>query len=89
MSAGRKHITDSDGLFPAERQRTRSKADTKSVTSSSEQVAFPQPSILSELDIQRGTAAAGGLLGMLIGTTILPNLWLAGMTFGFYFGYEM
>ncbi|KAG7366489.1 hypothetical protein IV203_029159 [Nitzschia inconspicua] len=56
---------------------------------SSAQVAFPQPSILSYRDVQRGTTFAGGIIGMILGTTILPNLWLIGMLFGALYGFEV
>lgn len=56
---------------------------------SSAQVAFPQPSILSYRDVQRGTTFAGGLIGMVLGTTVLPNLWLIGMLFGSLYGFEI
>jgi hypothetical protein len=56
---------------------------------SSTQVAFPQPSILSYVDVQRGTIFAGGLMGMILGMTILPNLWLAGLLIGSLYGLEI
>jgi hypothetical protein len=55
----------------------------------SSQVAFPQPSILSYKDVQRGTTFVGGILGLILGTTILPNLWLVGMLLGAMYGYEI
>lgn len=52
-------------------------------------VAFPQPSVLIAVDIQRGTSIAGSLIGLVIGTTILPNLWLIGAIFGAVYGYDI
>jgi hypothetical protein len=52
-------------------------------------VAFPQPSILSERDIQRGTTIAGSFSGFILGATILPNLWLVGFFSGAIYGYEI
>jgi len=70
-------------LASADRQRSNM------IKNSKKSVAFPQPSILSEHDIQRGTTVAGSLSGLILGTTILPNLWLLGMIFGAFYGYEI
>jgi hypothetical protein len=56
---------------------------------SSKQVAFPQPSILSYKDLRRGTSVAGGFIGMIIGFTVLPNLWLVGMIVGSIYGSDI
>ena len=58
-------------------------------SSSSTNVAFPQPSELSPREIRRGTCVAGGFLGMFLGITILPNLWLVGILFGVVYGIEI
>jgi len=52
-------------------------------------VAFPQPSLLTGRELQRGTSVAGCFLGMVIGITILPNLWLVGGILGSFYGYEI
>ena len=61
----------------------------KTASSSSSQVAFPQLSEVSATDIRRSTAFTGSILGMIIGTTILPNLWLVGMIAGIFYGLEI
>jgi hypothetical protein len=58
-------------------------------STSSKQVAFPQPSAVKPREIRRGTAVASCLLGMILGTTILPNLWLVGMMAGVFYGFEI
>jgi hypothetical protein len=60
-----------------------------SKTKSSKHVAFPQPSAMRPREIRRGTAVASCLLGMILGTTILPNLWLLGMVAGVLYGFEI
>jgi len=75
--------TSTSSLVSSDRQRSNIIEDSK------KSVAFPQPSILSEHDIQRGTTVAGSLSGLILGTTILPNLWLLGMIFGAFYGYEI
>ena len=52
-------------------------------------VAFPQPSLLSYKDLQKGTTVAGIIVGMILGTTILPNLWLVGSILGGMYGYDI
>lgn len=52
-------------------------------------VAFPQPSVLSYKLMRRTTTIAGGFVGMVLGTTILPNLWLVGAFLGCLYGYEI
>ncbi|KAL3922449.1 MAG: hypothetical protein SGILL_002202 [Bacillariaceae sp.] len=64
-------------------------SSSSSSTKRPSQVAFPQPSILSYGDVQRGTTFAGGFLGMILGTTVLPNLWLVGLLLGAMYGYEI
>ena len=81
-------VSYTNGLVSTERERTKSTASTKRASTSSH-VAFPQPSILSEREIQHGTSLAGCLLGTIIGTTILPNLWLVGMVLGAFYGHEI
>lgn len=68
---------------------TQSTSSVSGKKRSSTQVAFPQPSVLSYRDVQRGTTLAGGVLGMMVGTTILPNLWLLGILLGAMYGFEI
>lgn len=60
-----------------------------SKSSTSKHVAFPQPSTVKPREIRRGTAVASCLVGMILGTTILPNLWLVGMMAGVMYGFEI
>jgi hypothetical protein len=52
-------------------------------------VAFPQPSLLRYKDLQKGTTVSGSIAGLLVGMTILPNLWLIGMILGGTYGYGL
>jgi hypothetical protein len=58
-------------------------------TSTQSGIAFPQPSVISESNIQRGSTVAGSIVGLVIGITILPNLWLVGMVLGGGYGYDV
>mmetsp|Transcript_13262 Transcript_13262/g.33380 ORF Transcript_13262/g.33380 Transcript_13262/m.33380 type:complete len:646 (+) Transcript_13262:205-2142(+) len=64
-------------------------SQTATGSSVSSQVAFPQQSEVSETDIRRSTAITSSFVGMIIGITILPNLWLVGMVAGVLYGYEI
>ena len=68
---------------------TKTASVSSSSASSSSQVAFPQLSEVSETDVRRSTAITGCFLGMIIGITVLPNLWLVGMISGVLYGYEI
>lgn len=70
-------------------QRGSSKGKTTSSTRKSSSVAFPQQSVLSYKDLTVGSTVAAGFLGMLLGITIFPNLWLIGMVLGSLYGYEI
>jgi len=52
-------------------------------------VAFPQASVLNYKSLQRGTAFVGGITGMILATTLLPNLWLVGLLVGGGYGYDL
>lgn len=52
-------------------------------------VAFPQASVLDYKSLQRGTTACGTLCGILLSTSILPNLWLMGGLAGGIYGYDL
>eukprot|EP00536_Pseudo-nitzschia_multiseries_P008258 jgi/Psemu1/287673/fgenesh1_pg.208_\ len=45
--------------------------------------------MLTERELRRGTTIAGSFLGIIVGITILPNLWLVGMILGSFYGYEL
>lgn len=60
-----------------------------STTKSPSGVAFPQPSILSYQSLKYGTILSSSMLGMILGLSILPNLWLAGSLMGGLYGYEI
>jgi len=60
-----------------------------SASSSSDQVAFPQPTQINEQDIRRSTAITSSFVGMILGITILPNLWLVGMVAGALYGLDV
>jgi hypothetical protein len=57
--------------------------------SSGSGVALPQPSVLSYKDLKWGTAVSAGFLGLLVGLSILPNLWLVGVGIGFLYGWDI
>jgi hypothetical protein len=52
-------------------------------------VALPSPSVISYENVKWGAAVSAGFLGMLIGLSILPNLWLMGTLAGFLYGWEI
>lgn len=52
-------------------------------------VGFPQPSVLNYRDLQKGTTISGALVGIILGTTVFPNLWLIGALMGGFYGYEI
>jgi hypothetical protein len=58
-------------------------------SSGSTGVALPQPSVLGYKDLKWGTAASAGFLGMLVGLSILPNLWFMGTLAGFLYGWDV
>jgi hypothetical protein len=58
-------------------------------TAGSSGVALPQPSVLSYRNLKWGTAVSAGFLGMLVGLSILPNLWFMGTLIGFLYGWEI
>jgi hypothetical protein len=52
-------------------------------------VAFPQASVLNYKSLRRGTAFASAITGMILSTTLLPNLWLMGLLVGGIYGYDL
>lgn len=51
-------------------------------------VAFPQPSLLSYRSIKWGSTVASGLVGAVLGVSVLPSFWLIGALLGGLFGHE-
>ena len=73
-----------DPLDPAiQAQRELAPKKTKSG------VGLPQPSVLNYRDLQKGTTISGALVGMILGATVFPNLWLIGVLLGGFYGYEI
>jgi len=63
--------------------------DAKSLTklsTGSSQLAFPQPALLSNLDLRIGTAISSGFFFFFFFTSIRPNLWLVSTYAGAYYG---
>lgn len=52
-------------------------------------VAFPQPSVLDYQSLQKATAVASSVIGMLLATTLWPNLWLMGALVGAVYGHDL
>ena len=52
-------------------------------------VAFPQASVINYKSLQRGTTFASAMTGMILATTLLPNLWLMGLLVGGIYGYDL
>jgi hypothetical protein len=52
-------------------------------------VAFPQESVLSYKGLTIGSTTCAGMLGMMLGMTVAPNLWLLGALLGSFYGYEI
>jgi hypothetical protein len=55
---------------------------------SNRNVAFPQPSLLNAQELRWGTSIAATGLGLFVGTSVSPNLWLLGTVLGGLFGWE-
>jgi hypothetical protein len=51
-------------------------------------VAFPQPSVLSYASVQWGSTVSAGIMGIVLASSIMPNLWLIGGLMGILFGYD-
>ena len=49
-------------------------------------VAFPQPSVLSYKHLKWGTAVSASVCGMIVGISLVPNLWLVGAALGGVYG---
>eukprot|EP00537_Pseudo-nitzschia_pungens_P013257 CAMPEP_0172392840 /NCGR_PEP_ID=MMETSP1061-20121228/8847_1 /TAXON_ID=37318 /ORGANISM="Pseudo-nitzschia pungens, Strain cf. pungens" /LENGTH=587 /DNA_ID=CAMNT_0013123753 /DNA_START=128 /DNA_END=1888 /DNA_ORIENTATION=- len=81
-----KVVAPSRFMATSESKDSKNTADSK-IRSGSSLVAFPQPSILTQRELQLGTSVAGCFLGIIIGITILPNLWLVGMILGSLYGF--
>jgi len=64
----------------------KGKTDTKK---DARNVAFPQPSILDQKSLQWGCTIAAGLCGLVVGTSLVPNLWLIGSILGGLYGYNV
>jgi hypothetical protein len=62
---------------------------SKTPSSKKSPVAFPQPSVLDAKSLRWGTTAASSTLGLLVGLSVLPNLWLIGAVFGAFYGYGL
>lgn len=58
-------------------------------TTNAQTVAFPQPSHISDTSLQYGRTFAASVLGILVGASVLPNLWLIGGILGAYYGYKI
>mmetsp|Transcript_50254 Transcript_50254/g.75672 ORF Transcript_50254/g.75672 Transcript_50254/m.75672 type:complete len:721 (-) Transcript_50254:93-2255(-) len=52
-------------------------------------VAFPQPSTLSDDNIKAGTITSAAILGSVVGVSLAPNLWLIGFICGALYGQEL
>lgn len=62
---------------------------TKKVTKSKSGVAFPQPTVLSNKHIKIGSMTSSGFFGLLLATTVRPNLWLLGGVVGSLVGGDL
>jgi hypothetical protein len=69
-----------------EQSTSKSPSSTSTTTSG---VAFPQPSKLDSSSLKKGNSVAGLFLGMVLGMSILPNLWLFGSIVGAIYGYNV
>ncbi|GAX19464.1 hypothetical protein FisN_19Hh038 [Fistulifera solaris] len=65
------------------------KGPSSTSTTPTSGVAFPQPSKLDLNALKKGNSVAGLLLGMILGISILPNLWLFGSIVGAVYGYNI
>jgi hypothetical protein len=80
----------SNGLLtssPASATKTRPSQAKPQGPQSNARVAFPQPSMVSAEAVRYGSTAAASVLGLLIGASVLTNLWLIGGLLGGYYGY--
>eukprot|EP00977_Amphora_coffeiformis_P012006 scaffold2954_cov171-Amphora_coffeaeformis.AAC.8 len=59
-----------------------------SKSTSSSQVAFPQPSVLSYRSLKWGVTAASFFTCTVLATSVLPSLWLMGGLVGSLYGYQ-
>jgi hypothetical protein len=80
---------DDEPISPTRSSMSKAVITQTATTSKSGTVAFPQASLLSYHDLTIGSTVSAGFLGMLLATTIFPNLWLAGLLGGCYYGYEV
>ncbi len=85
LSTGDSRKTQPDPIFPSQSQAAQVTPSRKS----KQGVAFPQPSVLDYKSLQRGTAVASALIGMVVATTLLPNLWLMGLIAGAIYGNDI
>lgn len=53
------------------------------------EVAFPQPSALTDSSIILGTSISSAAVCLFLGTTVHPNLWLVGAVFGVNIGHRI
>lgn len=75
---------------PKKSSRGMIEQSTKTSSSSSTSgVAFPQPSKLDSNALKKGNSVAGLLLGLMLGMSILPSLWLFGSIVGAVYGYNI
>jgi hypothetical protein len=91
LEASQKAMSSANALADAARSRgSAAAAQTfKTDGSSGSGVALPQLSVLSYKDMKWGTAVSAGFLGMLVGLSILPNLWFMGTLAGFLYGWDV
>jgi hypothetical protein len=91
LEASQKAMSSANALSGAGAGKSRgSTAPTfKTDGSSGSGVALPQPSVLGYKDLKWGTAVSAGFLGMLVGLSILPNLWFMGTLAGFLYGWDV
>ena len=72
-----------------EQPPTSSTNTTKALRKARKKLAFPQPSVVSRTSIKWGSSIAASILGLFVGLSILPNLWLMGALVGGFYGYDV
>ena len=88
-ASGPSAFRESRSLIPASIGSSGDKAFSSSSSASGSSVAFPQPSVLGYADLQRGIIFASTLSGLLLGASIMPNLWLIGSILGALYGADL
>ena len=93
-----KFVRESDLKKFAERQQQQqqkqpsgsgSLSTPNTFVDSPKRIAFPQPSTLQARTLWWGCAVSSGLMGMLLATSLIPNLWLMGLLAGSLYGYDV